>query len=86
MRSPINPLISVLEKDDNDKKGFLFLSDDQYEDMELDWADPAAVAEALVPGSGTVTTVEIHLPFSRMPPRISSRIIAAIVMRRSLKS
>ena len=30
-------------------KGFLFLSDDQYEDMELDWADPAAVAEALVP-------------------------------------
>lgn len=51
-------LIPELEKDDNDKKGFLFVSDTQYEDMELDWADPTAVAEALVLGSGTVTTEE----------------------------
>ena len=58
LAEPYKSLIPELEKDDNDKKGFLFLSDDQYEDMELDWADPAAVAEALVPGSGTVTTVE----------------------------
>ena len=58
LEEPYKSLIPVLEKDDNDKKGFLFLSDDQYEDMELNWADPAAVAEALVPGSGTVTTVE----------------------------
>lgn len=58
LAEPYKSLIPVLEKDDNDKKGFLFLSDDQYEDMELDWADPAAVAEALVPGSGTVTTQE----------------------------
>ena len=58
LAEPYKSLIPELEKDDNDKKGFLFLSDDQYEDMELNWADPAAVAEALVPGSGTVTTVE----------------------------
>lgn len=58
LAEPYKSLIPELEKDDNDKKGFLFLSDDQYEDMELDWADPAAVAEALVPGSGTVTTQE----------------------------
>lgn len=58
LAEPYKSLIPELEKDDNDKKGFLFLSDDQYEDMELNWADPAAVAEALVPGSGTVTTQE----------------------------
>ena len=58
LEEPYKSLIPVLEKDDNDKKGFLFLSDTQYEDMDLDWSDPAAVAEALVPGSGTVTTEE----------------------------
>ena len=58
LAEPYKSLIPVLEKDDHNKKGFLFLSDPQYEDMELDWADPAAVAEALVPGSGTVTTQE----------------------------
>ncbi len=58
LAEPYKSLIPVLEEDDNNKKGFLFLSDDQYKDMDLDWADPAAVAEALVPGSGTVTTEE----------------------------
>lgn len=58
LAEPYKSLIPILENDDNDKKGFLFLSDDQYKDMELNWADPAAVAEALVPGSGTVTTTE----------------------------
>ena len=58
LAEPYKSLIPVLENDDNNKKGFLFLSDDQYKDMELNWADPAAVAEALVPGSGTVTTAE----------------------------
>ena len=58
LAEPYRSLIPVLENDDNNKKGFLFLSDDQYKDMELNWADPAAVAEALVPGSGTVTTAE----------------------------
>ncbi len=58
LEEPYKSLIPVLEKDDNNKKGFLFLSDDQYKDMDLDWAVPAAVAEALVPGSGTVTTEE----------------------------
>ena len=58
LAEPYRSLIPVLEKDDTSKEGFLFLSDDQYQDMDLDWADPAAVAEALVPGSGTVTTEE----------------------------
>ena len=58
LEEPYKSLIPVLEKDDDSKNGFLFLSDDQYKDMDLDWADPAAVAEALVPGSGTVTTEE----------------------------
>ena len=58
LAEPYKSLIPELEEDDHNKKGFLFLSDPQYEDMELDWADPAAVAEALVPGSGTVTTQE----------------------------
>ena len=58
LAEPYKSLIPVLEKDDNNKKGFLFLSDDQYKDMDLDWSDPAAVAEALIPGSGTVTTEE----------------------------
>ncbi len=58
LAEPYKSLIPELEEDDHNKKGFLFLSDDQYEDMELNWADPAAVAEALVPGSGTVTTQE----------------------------
>ena len=58
LEEPYQSLIPVLEKDDTSKEGFLFLSDDQYQDMDLDWADPAAVAEALVPGSGTVTTEE----------------------------
>ena len=40
LAEPYKSLIPELEKDDNDKKGFLFLSDDQYEDMELNWADP----------------------------------------------
>ena len=58
LAEPYKSLIPVLEEDDKNKKGFLFLSDGQYKDMDLDWADPAAVAEALVPGSGTVTTEE----------------------------
>ena len=58
LAEPYKSLIPVLEKDDNHKTGFLFLSDTQYEDMDLDWSDPAAVAEALIPGSGTVTTEE----------------------------
>lgn len=58
LAEPYKSLIPVLEKDDS-KKGFLFLSDDQYKDMDLNWADPAAVAEALVPGSGTVSTEDI---------------------------
>lgn len=58
LAEPYKSLIPVLEEDDDSKNGFLFLSDDQYKDMDLDWADPAAVAEALVPGSGTVTTEE----------------------------
>ena len=55
LAEPYQSLIPILEKDDDNKKGFLFLSDNQYQDMELDWADPAAIAEALIPGSGTVT-------------------------------
>lgn len=58
LAEPYKSLIPVLEKDDNHKTGFLFLSDDQYKDMDLDWSDAAAVAEALIPGSGTVTTEE----------------------------
>lgn len=58
LAEPYKSLIPVLEKDDDNKKGFLFLSDGQYEGMDLDWADPAAVAEALISGSGTVTTEE----------------------------
>lgn len=58
LAEPYKSLIPVLEKDDDSKNGFLFLSDDQYKDMDLDWADPAAVAEALVPGCSTVTTEE----------------------------
>ena len=58
LAEPYKSLIPILEKDDNNKTGFLFLSDDQYKDMDLDWSDPAAVAEALIPGSGTVTTKE----------------------------
>lgn len=58
LAEPYKSLIPVLENDDNDKKGFLFLSDGQYKNMDLDWSDPAAVAEELVPGSGTVTTEE----------------------------
>ena len=57
LAEPYQSLIPILEKDDN-QKGFLFLSDNQYKDKELDWADPAAVAEELVPGSGTVTIEE----------------------------
>lgn len=59
LAEPYKSLIPVLEEDDDSKKGFLFLSDDQYKDMDLNWADPAAVAEALVPGSGTVSTEDI---------------------------
>lgn len=59
LAEPYQSLIPILEKDDNDKKGFLFLSDNQYKDKELDWADPSAVAEKLIPGSGTVTIEEI---------------------------
>lgn len=58
LSEPYQSLIPILEKDDDNKKGFLFLSDNQYQDMEMNWADPAAVAEALIPGSGTVTTEE----------------------------
>lgn len=58
LAEPYQSLIPILENDDNHKKGFLFLSDTQYEDLDLDWSDPAAVAEALIPGSGTVTTEE----------------------------
>ena len=58
LAEPYKSLIPVLEKNDYNKKGFLFLSDDQYKDIALDWSDPAAVAEALIPGSGTVTTKE----------------------------
>lgn len=58
LEEPYKSLIPVLEKDDDSKNGFLFLSDDQYKDMDLDWSDPAAVAGALVPGSGTVATEE----------------------------
>ena len=58
LAEPYQSLIPILEKDDNNKKGFLFLSDNQYKDMELDWTDPAAVAEELIPGSGTVTIKE----------------------------
>lgn len=59
LAEPYKSLIPVLEEDDDSKKGFLFLSDDQYKDMDLNWADPAAVTEALVPGSGTVSTEDI---------------------------
>lgn len=59
LAEPYKSLIPVLEEDDDSKKGFLFLSDDQYKDRDLNWADPAAVAEALVPGSGTVSTEDI---------------------------
>lgn len=52
LAEPYKSLIPILENDDNDKKGFLFLSDDQYKDMELNWADPAAVAEALFRAAG----------------------------------
>lgn len=58
LAEPYKSLIPILENDDNNKKGFLFLSDDQYKDMALDWSDPDAVAKALIPGSGTVTTKE----------------------------
>ena len=52
LAEPYKSLIPILEKDDNDKKGFLFLSDDQYEDMELDWADPAPLPRRLFRAAG----------------------------------
>ena len=56
LAEPYESLIPTFEEGDSNR-GFLRVIQDQekYEAMTLDWSDPEAVADALIPGTGSVS-------------------------------